>query len=244
MTARFGVAVLLADAADRVRRSCGRVAIISGSELSVPKRYRVVTVHDLEVSGHRARAIVRSANGYPIGVSLVASSAAGDWMPRRPKPGTGHGQQVSATGIAVRVPDAAWVLSLPVSQSDGGDQRRRLLNRGRTVRRGVAVAQTAATRTSRTLPHAPPRCQDRQGGARGADRARDRAARRARGGGGRQSPGLAGTRSVTAADRWQGDVRVLVGRERRRRQLPLAPRRPDRAHFAGCDAVLATPRRR
>ena len=35
------------------------------------KRYRLVTVHDLQVSGHRAHAIVRGANGYPIGVSLV-----------------------------------------------------------------------------------------------------------------------------------------------------------------------------
>jgi hypothetical protein len=54
-----------------------------------------VSVHDLLVSGHRAHAIVRGANGYPIGVSLVKGP--GGW--RLDASGTavqapGHGQRV------------------------------------------------------------------------------------------------------------------------------------------------------
>ena len=55
------------------------------------RRYRQVSVHNLHVSGRRARAIVGGANGYPIGVSLV--DGPGGWR----LDGSGTAVQAPAT---------------------------------------------------------------------------------------------------------------------------------------------------
>jgi hypothetical protein len=107
MTARFVSQFVSADAArsgTSVLRTC---CVHQRERAQLPKRYRVMTVHDLEVSGHRARAIVRGANGYPIGVSLVASSRG--WRldaSGAPSQAPGQGQQVSPQGslYAYRIP--------------------------------------------------------------------------------------------------------------------------------------------
>jgi hypothetical protein len=107
-----------------------------------------VTIHDLGVSGQRARAIVRGANGYPISVSLVEGT--GGWRldaSGAVTPASGHGQQVAPQGslYAYRIPPgfveagtrvgpvvtsgAAYSTGVAIPGGPSGD--------------GVAVAQTA-----------------------------------------------------------------------------------------------------
>ncbi len=113
------------------------------------KRYRLVTVHNLQVSGHRARAIVRGANGYPIGVSLVEGP--GGW--RLDGSGTsiqapGHGQQVAPQGslYAYRIPPgfvAAGTRVGPVTTTGAAFSTGVRLP-GSRPGDGIAIAQTAA----------------------------------------------------------------------------------------------------
>ena len=115
----------------------------------LPKRYRLVTVHDLRVSGHRAHAIVRGANGYPIGVSLVEGH--GGW--RLDGSGTaiqapGHGQQVAPQGslYAYRIPPglvAAGTRVGPVTTTGAAFSTGVRLP-GSRPGDGIAIAQTAA----------------------------------------------------------------------------------------------------
>jgi hypothetical protein len=149
MTARFVSQFFSADAARSgmpVLRTCRDH---QRERAQLPKRYRLVTVDDLEVSGHRARAIVSGANGYPIGVSLVASSRG--WQldaSGAPSQARGHGQQVSPQGslYAYRTPDgfvAAGTRIGPVVTSGAAFSIAVGLPGGRSGE-GVAVAQTAA----------------------------------------------------------------------------------------------------
>lgn len=115
-----------------------------------------MSVHDLEVSGHRARAIVRGANGYPIGMSLVVGSRG--W--RLDGLGTaiqapGHGQQVApqASLYAYRIPDgfvAAGTRVGPVLTSGAAFSTGVRLP-GSGSGDGVAIAQTAANSHIRDL---------------------------------------------------------------------------------------------
>jgi hypothetical protein len=108
-----------------------------------------VTVHDLEVNGHRARAIVRGANGYPIGVSLT--QGARGW--RLDASGTatqapGHGQEVAPQGslYAYRIPAGfveAGTRVGPVTTSGAAFSTGVALPGGPSGD-GIAVAQTAA----------------------------------------------------------------------------------------------------
>ncbi len=138
------------------------------------QRYRQVSVHDLQVSGHRARAIVRGANGYPIGVSLV--EGLGGWRldgSGVPMQAPGHGQQVAPQGslYAYRIPPgfvAAGTAVGPVTTTGaafstgvrlpGLAARRR--NRDRADRcqlahRGSACASQRAARIDREVRGAP-----------------------------------------------------------------------------------------
>jgi hypothetical protein len=150
MTPQFVSQFFSADAArsgTSVLRTC-RVHQRQRAQLS--KRYRLVTVHDLEVSGHRAHAIVRGANGYPIGVSLVAGSHG--W--RLDASGTavqppGHGQQVAPQGslYAYRIPHgfvAAGTRIGPVTTTGAAFSTGVALPGG-PPGDGIAVAQTAGT---------------------------------------------------------------------------------------------------
>jgi hypothetical protein len=113
------------------------------------RRYRLVTVHNLQVSGHRARAIIRGANGYPIGVSLVEGP--GGW--RLDGSGTsiqapGHGQQVAPQGslYAYRIPPgfvAAGTRVGPVTTTGAAFSTGVRLP-GSRPGDGIAIAQTAA----------------------------------------------------------------------------------------------------
>ncbi|MGZ4220522.1 MAG: hypothetical protein ACXVH3_05525 [Solirubrobacteraceae bacterium] len=149
MTAQFVSQFFSADAArsgTSVLRTC-RDRQRERAQLA--KRYRLVTIHDLEVGGHRAHAIVRGANGYPIGVSLVAGP--GGW--RLDASGTaiqasGHGQQVAPQGslYAYRIPHgfiAAGTRVGPVTTSGAAFSTGVALPGGPSGD-GVAVAQTAA----------------------------------------------------------------------------------------------------
>jgi hypothetical protein len=149
MTARFVSQFFLADArrsGTSVLRACRDH---QRERAQLPRGYRLVTVHDLEVSGHRAHAIVRGANGYPIGVSLAAVS--GGW--RLDASGIsiqapGHGQQVAPQGslYAYRIPPgfvAAGTRVGPVTTSGAAFSTGVALAGGPSGD-GVAVAQTAA----------------------------------------------------------------------------------------------------
>lgn len=113
------------------------------------QRYRQVSVHNLQVSGRRARAIVRGANGYPIGVSLVEGP--GGW--RLDGSGTaiqasGHGQQVAPQGslYAYRIPPgfvAAGTAVGPVTTTGAAFSTGVQLP-GSRPGDGIAIAQTAA----------------------------------------------------------------------------------------------------
>jgi hypothetical protein len=108
-----------------------------------------VSVHDLLVTGHRARAIVRGANGYPIGVSLVKGSSG--W--RLDASGTalqapGHGQQIAPQGsvYAYRIPPgfvAAGTAVGPVTTTGAAFSTGVRLP-GSRPGDGIAIAQTAA----------------------------------------------------------------------------------------------------
>ncbi|MGZ4183954.1 MAG: hypothetical protein ACXVUE_01315 [Solirubrobacteraceae bacterium] len=150
MTVQFVSQFFSADAArsgTSVLRTC-RDHQRERAQLS--SRYRIVTVHDLKVSGDRARAIVRGANGYPIGVSLVAAN--GGW--RLDGSGTasqapGHGQQVAPQGslYAYRIPPGfvnAGTRIGPVVTSGAAFSTGVALPGGPSGD-GVAVAQTAGT---------------------------------------------------------------------------------------------------
>jgi hypothetical protein len=108
-----------------------------------------VTVHDLEVSGGRARAIVRGANGYPTRVSLV--QGAGGW--RLDASGTtreasGHGQQVAPQGslYAYRIPAGFVATGTTVGPvvTTGAAYSTGITIPGAPAGDGIAVAQTAA----------------------------------------------------------------------------------------------------
>jgi hypothetical protein len=114
------------------------------------QRYRQVSVHDLRMSGHRAHAIVRGANGYPIGVSLV--DGPGGW--RLDGSGVavqtpdGHGQQVAPQGslYAYRIPPgfvAAGTRVGPVTTTGAAFSTGVRLP-GARPGDGIAIAQTAA----------------------------------------------------------------------------------------------------
>jgi hypothetical protein len=149
MTAQFLSQFFSADAArsgTSVLRTC---RVHQRERAQLPKRYRIVTVHDLEVSGNRARAIVRGANGYPIGVSLVQDGRG--W--RLDASGTaiqapGHGHQVAPQGslYAYRIPPgfvAADTRVGPVVTSGAAYSTGVGLPDGQSAD-GIAVAQTAA----------------------------------------------------------------------------------------------------
>ena len=148
MTARFVSQFFSADAArsgTSVLRTC-RDHQRQRAEL--PKRYRLVTIHDLEVSGDSARAIVRGANGYPIGVSLVASSRG--WRLNAsgaPSQGPGHGQQVSPQGslYAYRIPHGFVATGTRIGPvlTSGSAFSTAVGLPGGWDGEGVAVAQTA-----------------------------------------------------------------------------------------------------
>jgi hypothetical protein len=115
-----------------------------------------VTVHDLEVTGRNARAIVRGANGYPIAVSLVMGSRG--W--RLDASGTasqapGHGQLVAPQGslYAYRIPRGFVVAGTrigPVTTSGDAFSTEVVLP-GAPPGDGIAVAQTAANSHIRDL---------------------------------------------------------------------------------------------
>jgi hypothetical protein len=149
MTAQFVSQFFSADAArsgTSVLRAC---RVHQRERAQLPQRYRVVTVHDLEVSGDQARATVRGANGYPIAVSLVRAAAG--W--RLDASGTasqapGHGPQVAPQGslYAYRIPPgfvAAGTRVGPVVTS-GAAFSTGVAIPGGPSGDGVAVAQTAA----------------------------------------------------------------------------------------------------
>ena len=149
MTAQFVSQFFSADAArsgTSVLRACREH---QRERAQLPKRYRVVTIHDLQLIGQRAYAIVRGANGYPIGVSLVRG--AGGW--RLDASGTasqspGHGQQVAPQGslYAYRIPAgfvAAGTSIGPVVTSGAAFSTGVGLPGG-PAGDGIAVAQTAA----------------------------------------------------------------------------------------------------
>jgi hypothetical protein len=149
MTAQFVSQFFSADAArsgTSVLRTCRDH---QRERAQLPRRYRVVTVHDLEVDGHRARAIVRGANGYPIGVSLVRG--AGGWRldaSGAASQAPGHGQQVAPQGslYAYRIPPGfvnAGTRIGPVVTS-GAAFSTGVAIPGGPPGDGVAVAQTAA----------------------------------------------------------------------------------------------------
>jgi hypothetical protein len=107
MTAQYVSQIFAADAA-RSGTSAGQECRDHQRERAqLAQRYRLVSVNHLAVSGHRARAIVRGANGYPIGVSLV--DGPGGWRldgSGVPMQATGQGQQVAPQGslYAYRIP--------------------------------------------------------------------------------------------------------------------------------------------
>lgn len=149
MTAQFVSQFFSADAArsgTSVLRTCRDHQT---ERAQLPTRYRLVTVHDLQVSGDRARAIVRGANGYPIGVSLVLGNDG--W--RLDASGTarqapGDGQQIAPQGslYAYRIPAgfvAAGTRIGPVVTS-GAAFSTGVAIPGAPSGDGVAVAQTAA----------------------------------------------------------------------------------------------------
>ena len=111
--------------------------------------YRLVSVHDLRVSGHRARAIVRGANGYPIDVSLVKGPSG--WLldaSGTPVRAPGHGQQVAPQGAlyAYRIPRgfvAAGTAVGPVTTTGAAFSTGVSLP-GSRPGDGVAIAQSAA----------------------------------------------------------------------------------------------------
>jgi hypothetical protein len=113
------------------------------------QRYRQVSVDNLHVSGRRARAIVRGANGYPIGVSLV--DGPGGWRldgSGVPMQAPGHGQQVAPQGslYAYRIPPgfvAAGTAVGPVTTTGAAFSTGVRLPRSRPGD-GIAIAQTAA----------------------------------------------------------------------------------------------------
>jgi hypothetical protein len=156
MTARFVSQSFSAGAARSGTRALRTCRDHQRERAQLPKRYRLVTVHDLEVSGHRARAIVRGANGYPIRVSLVASSRG--WRldaSGAPSDARGHGQEVSPQGslYAYRIPQgfvAAGTRIGPVVTSGAAFSTAVGLPGGRSGER-VAVAQTAANSHIRDL---------------------------------------------------------------------------------------------
>jgi hypothetical protein len=149
MTAQYVSRFFSADAA-RSGTSVGRECRDHQQERAqLARRYRLVSVHDLLVTGHRARAIVRGANGYPIGVSLVKGSSG--W--RLDASGTalqapGHGQQIAPQGslYAYRIPPgfvAAGTAVGPVTTTGAAFSTGVRLP-GSRPGDGIAIAQTAA----------------------------------------------------------------------------------------------------
>lgn len=150
MTAQFVSQFFSADAARSGTSALRTCRVHQRERAQLPKGYRLVTVHDLEVSGHKAHAIVRGANGYPIGVSLVAGS--NGW--RLDASGTaiqapGHGQQVAPQGslYAYRIPPgfvAAGTRIGPVTTTGAAFSTAVALP-GAPAGDGIAVAQTAGS---------------------------------------------------------------------------------------------------
>ncbi len=149
MTAQYVSQFFSADAA-RSGTSVGRECRDHQRQRAqLARRYRLVSVHDLLVSGHRAHAIVRGANGYPIGVSLVKGP--GGW--RLDASGTaaqapGHGQRVAPQGAlyAYRIPPgfvAAGTAIGPVTTTGAAFSTGVRLP-GSRPGDGIAIAQTAA----------------------------------------------------------------------------------------------------
>ena len=109
---------------------------------------RAVTVHDISVAGGRAHATVRGANGYPIGVTLIAHGP--DWrldVPGAPRQALGQGTQISPSGsiYAYRIPPgfaAGGTRVGPVTTSGDAFSTGVGLPGGRPGE-GIAVAQTA-----------------------------------------------------------------------------------------------------
>jgi hypothetical protein len=113
------------------------------------QRYRLVSVHDLLVSGHRARATVRGANGYPTAVSLVKGPSG--WLldgSGTVVQASGHGQQIAPQGAvyAYRIPPgfvAAGTAVGPVTTT-GAAYSTGVRLPGSRPGDGIAIAQTAA----------------------------------------------------------------------------------------------------
>jgi hypothetical protein len=149
MTAQYVSQFFSADAA-RSGTSVGQECRDHQRERAqLAQRYRQVSVHDLLVSGHRARAIVRGANGYPIGVSLV--DGPGGWRldgSGVPIQAPGHGQQVAPQGslYAYRIPPgfvAAGTAVGPVTTTGAAFSTGVRLP-GSPPGDGIAIAQSAA----------------------------------------------------------------------------------------------------
>ena len=149
MTAQYVSQFFSADAARSgvsVAREC---RLHQRERAQLAQRYRLVSVHDLLVSGRQARATVRGANGYPTAVSLVKGPSG--WLldgSGTVVQASGHGQQIAPQGslYAYRIPPgfvAAGTAVGPVTTT-GAAYSTGVRLPGSRPGDGIAIAQSAA----------------------------------------------------------------------------------------------------
>jgi hypothetical protein len=149
MTAQYVAQFFSADAARSgvsVAREC---RLHQRERAQLAQRYRLVSVHDLLVSGRQARATVRGANGYPTAVSLVKGPSG--WLldgSGTVVQASGHGPQIAPQGslYAYRIPPgfvAAGTAVGPVTTT-GAAYSTGVRLPGSRPGDGIAVAQSAA----------------------------------------------------------------------------------------------------